>query len=131
MLREHYRRVLASPPSAAALGAHTVPVIKHSTAFQSGLVCTHQPFLLCCRFIRDEADDKDDTWEVRLAKRYYSKLFKEYCIADLSRYKVIASVLAQVLASAYESSNATLGCWQHLASRLLLDGQCLSRWSLL
>ena len=23
-----------------------------------------------------------------MAKRYYSKLFKEYCIADLSRYKV-------------------------------------------
>ena len=53
--------------------------------------------LLCCRFIRDEADDKKDTWEVRLAKRYYSKLFKEYCIADLSRYKVTASTLAQVL----------------------------------
>jgi len=25
--------------------------------------------------------------EKRLAKRYYDKLFKEYCIADLSRYK--------------------------------------------
>ena len=49
--------------------------------------------VLCCRFIRDEADDKEDTWEVRLAKRYYSKLFKEYCIADLSRYKVTASFL--------------------------------------
>jgi Folate-sensitive fragile site protein Fra10Ac1 len=23
----------------------------------------------------------------RLAKKYYEKLFKEYCIADLSRYK--------------------------------------------
>jgi protein FRA10AC1 len=23
----------------------------------------------------------------RLAKKYYDKLFKEYCIADLSRYK--------------------------------------------
>lgn len=27
------------------------------------------------------------TWEKRLAKKYYDKLFKEYCIADLSRYK--------------------------------------------
>jgi len=25
--------------------------------------------------------------EKRLAKKYYDKLFKEYCIADLSRYK--------------------------------------------
>ena len=27
------------------------------------------------------------TWERRLAKKYYDKLFKEYAIADLSRYK--------------------------------------------
>lgn len=27
------------------------------------------------------------TWEKELAKKYYDKLFKEYCIADLSRYK--------------------------------------------
>jgi len=25
--------------------------------------------------------------EKELAKKYYDKLFKEYCIADLSRYK--------------------------------------------
>lgn len=25
--------------------------------------------------------------EKKLAKKYYDKLFKEYCIADLSRYK--------------------------------------------
>ncbi|OZC06639.1 hypothetical protein X798_06376 [Onchocerca flexuosa] len=29
----------------------------------------------------------DKSWEARLAKRYYDKLFKEYCIADLSQYK--------------------------------------------
>lgn len=28
-----------------------------------------------------------DTWEKRLAKAYYDKLFKEYTISDLSRYK--------------------------------------------
>lgn len=32
-------------------------------------------------------DDEADTWEKRLAKKYYDKLFKEYCICDLSRYK--------------------------------------------
>lgn len=39
------------------------------------------------RFIRSDEDDAADSWEVRLAKRYYSKLFKEYAIADLSRHK--------------------------------------------
>uniref|UniRef100_A0A0D6QSK2 Uncharacterized protein n=1 Tax=Araucaria cunninghamii TaxID=56994 RepID=A0A0D6QSK2_ARACU len=39
------------------------------------------------RFIRSEEDDLDSSWEQRLAKRYYDKLFKEYCIADLSKYK--------------------------------------------
>ncbi|CAI7784574.1 unnamed protein product [Closterium sp. NIES-53] len=39
------------------------------------------------RFIRSEADDAEGTWEQRLAKRYYDKLFKEYCVGDMSRYK--------------------------------------------
>ncbi|KAL3995428.1 Folate-sensitive fragile site protein Fra10Ac1 family protein [Acanthocheilonema viteae] len=29
----------------------------------------------------------EKSWEARLAKRYYDKLFKEYCIADFSQYK--------------------------------------------
>ncbi|XP_077210307.1 folate-sensitive fragile site protein [Tasmannia lanceolata] len=39
------------------------------------------------RFIRSEEDDMDPSWEQRLVKRYYNKLFKEYCIADMSQYK--------------------------------------------
>ncbi|XP_031273800.1 protein FRA10AC1 isoform X2 [Pistacia vera] len=39
------------------------------------------------RFIRSEEDDKDSSWEQRLVKRYYDKLFKEYCIADMTHYK--------------------------------------------
>jgi protein FRA10AC1 len=41
------------------------------------------------RFVWDDADDKmaEKNWEVRLAKRYYDKLYKEYCIVDLSNYK--------------------------------------------
>ena len=34
--------------------------------------------LLCERFILSEDDDMDSTWEKRLVKRYYDKLFKEY-----------------------------------------------------
>lgn len=38
------------------------------------------------RFLWSE-QDSDSTWEQRLAKKYYDKLFKEYCIANLSKYK--------------------------------------------
>eukprot|EP00698_Gefionella_okellyi_P002267 TRINITY_DN12076_c0_g1_i1.p1 TRINITY_DN12076_c0_g1~~TRINITY_DN12076_c0_g1_i1.p1 ORF type:complete len:298 (-),score=55.91 TRINITY_DN12076_c0_g1_i1:99-992(-) len=39
------------------------------------------------RFVRDESDNDASTWEKRLAKSYYDKLFKEYCLADMTRYK--------------------------------------------
>ncbi|KAF5828569.1 folate-sensitive fragile site protein Fra10Ac1-domain-containing protein [Dunaliella salina] len=39
------------------------------------------------RFIRSAEDDAEDTLAARLAQKYYSRLFKEYCIADLSRYR--------------------------------------------
>ena len=39
------------------------------------------------RFIRTEADDANGSWETRLCRKYYQRLFKEYGIADLSRYK--------------------------------------------
>ncbi|KAM6415434.1 protein FRA10AC1 homolog [Rhynochetos jubatus] len=39
------------------------------------------------RFLWNEDDEADMNWEKRLAKKYYDKLYKEYCIADLSRYK--------------------------------------------
>jgi len=38
------------------------------------------------RFLWTE-NEAEESWEVQLAKRYYDKLFKEYCIIDLSRYK--------------------------------------------
>ena len=40
-----------------------------------------------CRFIRSEEDNNPSNWEARMAKKYYDKLFKEYCIADLRAYK--------------------------------------------
>ncbi|EPS60799.1 hypothetical protein M569_14002 [Genlisea aurea] len=39
------------------------------------------------RFIRTEEDDLNPSWEKKLVKRYYDKLFKEYCLADMSQYK--------------------------------------------
>lgn len=40
------------------------------------------------RFIRSDAEDAaGDPWEVRLARRYYAQLYREYAIADLSRHR--------------------------------------------
>uniref|UniRef100_A0A8R1DMF8 Protein FRA10AC1 homolog n=1 Tax=Caenorhabditis japonica TaxID=281687 RepID=A0A8R1DMF8_CAEJA len=38
------------------------------------------------KFVWNE-EDQPDSWEKRMAKKYYEKLFKEYCIVDLSMYK--------------------------------------------
>lgn len=48
---------------------------------------------LLIRFIREEGDDAPGGWEVQLAQKYYRKLFREYAIADLSRYKVVGEAL--------------------------------------
>lgn len=34
-----------------------------------------------------EEGDERGSWDKALAKKYYDKLYKEYCLADLSRYK--------------------------------------------
>ncbi|KAI9088307.1 folate-sensitive fragile site protein Fra10Ac1-domain-containing protein [Phlyctochytrium arcticum] len=39
------------------------------------------------RFLRDDEDDVGADWESRLAKKYYDRLFKEYCLANLSKFK--------------------------------------------
>jgi len=39
------------------------------------------------RFLWDNIDNTKLTWEQQLAKNYYDKLFHEYCICDLSRFK--------------------------------------------
>ncbi|ORX87509.1 hypothetical protein BCR32DRAFT_215295, partial [Anaeromyces robustus] len=39
------------------------------------------------KFIRTEKDNDNSTWEKRIAKKYYDKLYKEYCLANLKYYK--------------------------------------------
>lgn len=41
------------------------------------------------KFVRDDEFDEKNKgdWRVRMARRYYDKLYKEYVIVDLSRYK--------------------------------------------
>lgn len=38
-------------------------------------------------FLRDETTEQDLSWGNRLARRYYEKLYKEFALADLSRYR--------------------------------------------
>ncbi|KAG8176687.1 hypothetical protein JTE90_018416 [Oedothorax gibbosus] len=38
------------------------------------------------RFLWEDEDDAS-TWGEQLAKKYYDRLFKEYCLCDLTRYK--------------------------------------------
>jgi protein FRA10AC1 len=41
-------------------------------------------------FVRDDERDEEkmsSDWEVRMARKYYDMLYKEFAIADLSRYK--------------------------------------------
>jgi hypothetical protein len=49
-----------------------------------------RPCAAAGRFIRDDEEDAaaDDPWAVRLARRYYAKLYREYAVVDLTRYKV-------------------------------------------
>jgi protein FRA10AC1 len=49
--------------------------------FSSSIIGTWNSF----RFLREE--EEVDSWESRLAQKYYDKLFKEYCLGDFSRYK--------------------------------------------
>ncbi|KAG0335108.1 hypothetical protein BG004_000134, partial [Podila humilis] len=39
------------------------------------------------RFLRSEEDDHDLSWEKRIAKKYYDKLFKEYALVELKYYR--------------------------------------------
>ncbi|OWZ05840.1 hypothetical protein PHMEG_00021996, partial [Phytophthora megakarya] len=53
---------------------------------QSDLAVLKQKF----QFIRDDEVDGEEgetDWQVRMSVRYYRQLFREYALADLSRYK--------------------------------------------
>ena len=41
-------------------------------------------------FVRDDDADRqllDSSWERRMARKFYNKLFKEFALADLTRYR--------------------------------------------
>ncbi|CAI5727260.1 unnamed protein product [Peronospora destructor] len=59
---------------------------KNQHLSQHDLVVLKQKF----QFIRDDDDDAEKgqtDWQIRMSVRYYQQLFREYALADLSRYK--------------------------------------------
>ena len=56
-------------------------VSKHALSDLASLHARHQ-------FVRDDEEDAKEfsSWEVRMARKYYDHLYKEFAIADLSRF---------------------------------------------
>jgi len=77
---ERHQRMIAE---AVRLYGDRIPEASAPPPVKTDKAILHETY----RFVREEADDADGGWEVRLARRYYSQLFREYCIADLSLYK--------------------------------------------
>ena len=58
-----------------------LPEFKHSIKTDYTILAkTH-------RFIRTDKDDEQNEEDIRLAKAYYSKLYRTFCLADLSRWE--------------------------------------------
>eukprot|EP00210_Caulerpa_lentillifera_P004946 g4720.t1 len=85
---ERHRRLLAHHES------HSISRFQkatYSTSGSSGFFSTEEEKEIsqAHKFIRSEDDEitNGDNWATRLAKKYYRRLFKEYCIVDLSLYE--------------------------------------------
>lgn len=50
-------------------------------------VSLHMLLLPCFRFLRDEDDENNLSWEEKLASKYYSSLYREFAVCDLKHYK--------------------------------------------
>ncbi|TPX39474.1 hypothetical protein SeMB42_g03820 [Synchytrium endobioticum] len=62
---------------------HGKPISKTQTLQATDLDVLQQHH----KFVRNDEDNEESTWEQRVAKRYYDRLLKEYALVDLSRYK--------------------------------------------
>ncbi|RPD59596.1 hypothetical protein L227DRAFT_503345 [Lentinus tigrinus ALCF2SS1-6] len=72
------------------------------------------------KFLREDAeeDEKNLTWDEKLAKKYYSSLYREYAVCDLKHYKSGNFALrwrteAEVLSGAGETTCGNTRCPLH------------------
>ncbi|KAG7451354.1 uncharacterized protein BT62DRAFT_883428 [Guyanagaster necrorhizus] len=74
------------------------------------------------KFLReDENDEKDSSWEDKLASKYYSNLYREFAVCDLKHYKSGNFALRwrteeEVLSGAGETTCGNTRCVHHSAS---------------
>ena len=68
--------------------------------------------------------DKIQSWEEKLAKRYYDKLFKEYCITDLSKYESQKIALRWRIESEVKTGKGQFICGNKSCS----ESELLSSW---
>lgn len=56
---------------------------------ESQLAYWHMVFISRTRFLREDegGDESQLSWNDRLAKKYYSSLYREYAVCDLKHYK--------------------------------------------
>ena len=77
------------------------------------------------KFLWDSNEtEKPKTWEEQLAKRYYDKLFKEYCIADLSKYESKKIALRWRIEKEVKSGKGQFIC----GNKACPDNELLSSW---
>uniref|UniRef100_A0A7E4WDT9 SAC3_GANP domain-containing protein n=1 Tax=Panagrellus redivivus TaxID=6233 RepID=A0A7E4WDT9_PANRE len=64
-------------------------LLAKNSASTSGSTSAYDVLKRSHKFLWDADDitEAERSWDAKLAKRYYDKLFKEYCIADLSQYQ--------------------------------------------
>ncbi|KIY71171.1 hypothetical protein CYLTODRAFT_450980 [Cylindrobasidium torrendii FP15055 ss-10] len=77
------------------------------------------------KFLREETTaSKDQTWEDKLAEKYYSSLYREFALCDLKHYKSGNFSLRwrtenEVVSGAGETSCANTRCPQHDVSNVV------------
>lgn len=81
-------RVYATAATTTGSGNRTTSSAPHATS----AVAQHDMDVIArhFQFLRDDdadAERGDSDWEVRMSVRYYQKLFREYALADLSRFR--------------------------------------------
>jgi protein FRA10AC1 len=90
-VRDYIRFYGNSQPKTARVGKTELDILQENHRYvciDNVLNGVSQTLTITYRFVR-EADENDTeiSWEQRIAKRYYEKLFKEYAICDLKQYK--------------------------------------------
>ncbi|WRT65973.1 uncharacterized protein IL334_002924 [Kwoniella shivajii] len=137
-------QLVSGPPSSSLPSISSIPVGQRLRPNQSGLNAFQRESLLSIygpdkdalsreeknrksdwdvvrehhRFIRDDEDPRNVSWEERVARAYESKLFKEFALIDLKHYKSHSFALRwrtaeEVINGIGESTCASLRCKYH------------------